>query len=67
MFCMCTQPSLEQFISMNRDIDDGKELPRDMLTVSTPLSLSLSLTHSITHTHLSLSPFLYIFLALETS
>jgi cytohesin len=27
------KPSLEQFISMNRDIDDGKELPRDMLTV----------------------------------
>ena len=59
---MCTQPSLEQFISMNRDIDDGKELPRDMLTVSTPLSLSLTQSH--THT---LPPFLYIFLALETS
>ena len=28
-----SQPSLDQFISMNRDIDNGKELPREMLTV----------------------------------
>ena len=28
------QPSVEQFISMNRDINDGKDLPVDMLRVS---------------------------------
>ena len=28
------QPTVEQFISMNRDINDGKDLPVDMLRVS---------------------------------
>ena len=30
----CLQPTVEQFISMNRDINDGKDLPVDMLRVS---------------------------------
>ena len=37
------QPTVEQFISMNRDINDGKDLPVDMLRVSDPV-LIMSLT-----------------------
>ena len=33
------QPTLEQFISMNRDINDGKDLPPELLQVSLALSL----------------------------
>jgi hypothetical protein len=33
-FLSLFQPTVEQFISMNRDINDGKDLPVDMLRVS---------------------------------
>ena len=37
LFLSLFQPTVEQFISMNRDINDGKDLPVDMLRVSESL------------------------------
>ena len=35
------KPTVEQFISMNRGIDNGKDLPPDYLTVSEPRRMSI--------------------------
>ena len=37
------KPDIEQFVSMNRGINDGGDLPRDLLEVCVYMSLSPSL------------------------
>ena len=44
------KPSVEQFITMNRGIDNGGDLPQDLLVVSiSTSSLSLTFSHPVSH------------------
>lgn len=40
---MKEKPTVEQFISMNRGINNGGDLPRELLEVSVPLSNKISI------------------------